>query len=38
MVNFRDIPQVLVEAVTSAEDKRFFHHAGFDPIGMVRAA
>ena len=38
MVRFRDIPQVLVEAVTSAEDKRFFTHAGFDPIGMARAA
>jgi penicillin-binding protein 1B len=38
MVHFRDIPPVLVEAVTSAEDKRFFTHVGFDPIGMIRAA
>ncbi len=38
MVHFHDIPPVLVEAVTSAEDKRFFQHAGFDPIGMIRAA
>ena len=38
MVRFRDIPTVLVQAVTSAEDKRFFTHAGFDPIGMIRAA
>jgi penicillin-binding protein 1B len=38
MVRFHDIPPVLVEAVTSAEDKRFFQHAGFDPIGMIRAA
>ena len=38
MVRFRDIPEVLVQAVTSAEDKRFFQHAGFDPIGMLRAA
>ena len=38
MVRFHDIPPVLVQAVTSAEDKRFFTHAGFDPIGMVRAA
>ena len=37
MVHFRDIPPVLVQAVTSAEDKRFFTHAGFDPIRMVRA-
>ena len=38
MVRFRDIPQVLVQAVTSAEDKRFFQHAGFDPFGIIRAA
>lgn len=38
MVKFADIPQVLVQALTSAEDKRFFQHAGIDPIGIVRAA
>jgi len=38
VVRFRDIPPVLVEAVTSAEDKRFFQHNGFDPLGMARAA
>ena len=38
LVKFADIPTVLVDAVTSAEDKRFFQHAGIDPIGMVRAA
>ena len=37
MVKFRDIPPVLVQAVTSAEDKRFFQHAGLDPFGIVRA-
>jgi penicillin-binding protein 1B len=37
-VKFRDIPTVLVEAVTSAEDKRFFQHSGFDPIRIVKAA
>ena len=36
-VKFRDIPLVLVQAVTSAEDKRFFQHAGFDPIRIVKA-
>src|ERR1035441_7870741 len=35
MVKFADIPTVLVQAVTSAEDKRFFQHAGFDPIRIV---
>jgi penicillin-binding protein 1B len=38
MVKFRDIPRVLVDALTSAEDQRFFQHSGFDPIGIVRAA
>ena len=37
LVAFDDIPLVLVQAVTSAEDKRFFHHSGLDPFGMVRA-
>jgi penicillin-binding protein 1B len=36
-VKFGDIPLVLVQAVTSAEDKRFFNHNGFDPIRIVKA-
>ena len=38
MVKFHDIPKVLVDAVTSLEDKRFFQHAGFDPIRIIKAA
>lgn len=38
LVRFRDIPKVLVHAVISAEDKRFFDHAGFDPIRILRTA
>lgn len=38
IVHFNEIPQVLVNAVLSAEDKRFFHHWGFDPAGILRAA
>ena len=38
MVKFADIPTGLVEAVTSAEDKRFFQHSGFDPVRIVKAA
>jgi len=37
MVKFHDIPRVLVDALTAAEDKRFFQHNGFDPIGIIRA-
>jgi len=38
IVRFADIPKVLVNAVISAEDKRFFQHAGFDPLRIVKAA
>jgi len=37
-VKFQDLPQILVQAVTSAEDKRFFQHSGFDIIRIVKAA
>src|SRR5580658_6102383 len=38
MVKYQDIPPVLVHAVVSAEDKRFFQHSGFDPIRIIKAA
>ncbi len=38
LVQFADIPKVLIDAVTSAEDKRFFQHQGFDPLRIVKAA
>jgi len=38
IVRFADVPRVLVNAVISAEDKRFFQHAGFDPLRIVKAA
>ena len=37
VVHYSDIPRVLVDAVTSAEDKRFFQHAGFDPLRIIKA-
>jgi penicillin-binding protein 1B len=37
-VKFRDIPTVLVEAITSAEDKHFFQHPGFDAGRVIKAA
>lgn len=37
-VAFNDIPKVLIDAVLSAEDKRFFQHSGFDPIRIIRTA
>lgn len=38
LVKFATLPRVLVDAVVSAEDKRFFQHAGFDPLRVVKAA
>jgi penicillin-binding protein 1B len=37
IVRFGDMPPVLVNAVISAEDKRFYQHSGFDPVRMVKA-
>ena len=38
VVHYEDIPPFLRNAVLSAEDKRFFQHSGFDPVGIVRSA
>ena len=37
VVRYGDIPKLLVDAVTSAEDKRFFQHSGFDPLRIIKA-
>jgi penicillin-binding protein 1B len=37
-VRYEDLPVMLVDAVLSAEDKRFFEHGGFDFIRIVGAA
>ena len=37
LVHYADIPKVLVDAIVSAEDKRFFQHGGFDPFRIVKA-
>jgi len=38
VVHYEDIPVVLRNSILSAEDKRFFQHSGFDPVGIVRSA
>ena len=38
LVRYEDIPPVLVHAVLSAEDKRFFQHSGLDPIRIIKSA
>ncbi len=37
LVRYDDIPPVLIHAVISIEDKRFFQHSGFDPVRIVKA-
>ena len=32
-----EIPQVMKDAMVSAEDRRFYYHFGIDPLGLVRA-
>ena len=38
MERYVDLPQNLVQAVISAEDKHFFHHTGFDSMRILKAA
>ena len=33
-----DIPRTCIEATLATEDSRFYHHPGFDPIAIARAA
>ncbi len=33
-----EIPDLVKQAFISAEDKNFYRHAGYDPVGMVAAA
>ncbi len=35
-VRYDDFPKTLVNAILSAEDKRFFEHPGFDPVRIQR--
>ena len=34
---YDDLPQIYIDAVVSAEDKRFFDHCGVDPLAVCRA-
>ena len=37
-LSYDQIPHVMVDAMVSTEDKRFYMHPGIDPMGMVRGA
>ncbi len=36
-VNLESLPKYVPEAILATEDRRFFWHAGIDPIGIARA-
>lgn len=38
VVSYDEIPAAMRNALLSAEDKHFFQHMGFDPLGILRAA
>ncbi len=35
---YESLPQIYIDAVIAAEDKRFFRHKGIDPLAIARAA
>lgn len=37
-VKLEDINQYVIDATLALEDRRFYQHGGFDPIGITRAA
>jgi penicillin-binding protein 1C len=37
MLDAKDLPPLVVSATVAAEDRRFWSHAGVDPIAMMRA-
>jgi penicillin-binding protein 1A len=38
LVNYDDLPQVLVDAIVATEDSRFFQHNGFDIARFMKAS
>src|SRR3546814_17768165 len=36
-VTLSELPDYLPQAVIATEDRRFYRHPGFDPIGILRA-
>jgi penicillin-binding protein 1A len=37
-VSLGQVPQILIDAVLSTEDRNFYHHGAIDPVGVIRAA
>src|SRR5262252_4847883 len=37
IIEYKDLPKSLVDAITSIEDRKFFEHSGIDFLGIARA-
>ncbi|MBM4407920.1 MAG: hypothetical protein FJ038_04805 [Chloroflexi bacterium] len=38
LVEYKDLPPILIDATTSIEDKTYWQNAGFDPLAILSAA
>lgn len=38
LIHLTDLPPYIIQATLAAEDKNFYHHIGFDALGIIRAA
>ena len=38
VVGIQDVPEIMKQAILSAEDERFYQHGGVDTLGVLRAA
>lgn len=36
-VDIKDVPDNIKHAIIATEDKNFYHHRGYDPVGLVRS-
>lgn len=37
-ISIKDVPEVMIHALVSGEDQRYFEHDGVDRVGVIRAA
>lgn len=36
-VDIKDVPDSIKQAIIATEDKNFYHHHGYDPVGLLRS-
>jgi membrane peptidoglycan carboxypeptidase len=37
-ISIKDVPEIMIQALVSGEDQRYFEHDGVDRVGVIRAA